>query len=167
MEVSAPLLLLVGCVVLLTWLVLRRRAGALPRGEVVYSDVEGRGRALTSPLRPLRGKPDAVIRLRSGALAPVEYKSYRWGSRSPHADLVQLGAYLVLLHDLRGRPPAFGVLRYTDRVQRVRYTAALRREVLTTLEQVRATGRRVPAGRPSRSLCRRCPFAPVCDDAAR
>ena len=163
-----PALLPALAALLVAWVVLRRRlGGGLPRGVVVYSDAEGRGRPLTSPARPLRGKPDQVIRLRSGGLVPVEYKSYRRGSRPPHGDLVQLGAYLVLLEDLHGRAPRYGVLRYADRVQRVRYTAALRREVLRLLEEVRANGRRAPEGRPSRALCRRCPFAPICGDAAR
>lgn len=159
--------LLLGCaalVVACVWL-RRRMGGGLPRGEVVYSDADGRGRTLSSPARPLRGKPDQVIRLRSGGLVPVEYKSYRRGSRPPHADLVQLGAYLVLLEDLHGRAPRYGVLCYVDGVQRVRYSAALRREVLRLLEEVRANGRRMPSGTPGRGLCGRCPFAPICGDA--
>jgi CRISPR-associated exonuclease Cas4 len=113
----------------------------------------------------LSGKPDYVIRTRRGAHVPVEIKSYRGGARPPHADLVQLGAYLLLLEDLTGKKPQYGILRYRDRTLRVPYTEALRAEVLRLLEQAQRGDARPPAAMPHPSLCRPCPFAPICDAA--
>lgn len=144
----------------------RRFRTALPSGTVVYSDADGRGRPLHSPVRGLTGKPDYVIRTRRGALVPIELKSYRCGAQPPHGDVVQIGAYLLLLEDLYGRPSPFGVLRYTDRCLRVPYSGDLRAEVLRLLADVVASGARQPAGAPSPGLCRRCPFAPICPDRA-
>lgn len=138
---------------------------AMPRGVLVYSDADGRGRPLRSPLRPLSGKPDYVIRDRRGDHVPVEIKSYRSGARPPHGDIVQLGAYLLLLEDLHGRRPRHGVLRYPDRVLRVAYTEALRTEVIRLLAHVQRAGQALPPGTPHPALCRTCPFAPRCDAA--
>jgi CRISPR/Cas system-associated exonuclease Cas4 (RecB family) len=146
--------------------VLHRARRTLPRGTVIYSDADGQARPLISPLRPLSGKPDYVLRVRRGEHVPVELKSYRRGAHAPHADLIHLGAYLVLLEDLNGEPPPFGNSRYTDRALRVPYTAALRAEVLRLLEEVGHAGKGPPAGMPHLSLCQTCPIAPIREDAS-
>lgn len=170
MQVSLAfvLLLLASAVLVLSLVALfLRRRTTLPYGEVVYSDADGRARPLISPRRPLSGKPDYVLRIRGGGQIPVEFKSYRYGARPPHPDLIQLGAYLVLLDDLYDWPPPYGVLRYRDRALRVPYTPALREEVLRLLEAVRTGGGEPPEGTDSAALCRACPFQPVCADGAR
>jgi len=143
----------------------RHRRRALPSGVVVYSDAAGNAKTLVSPHRPLSGKPDYILRLRRGGHVPVEFKSYRYGAQPPHSDLLQVGAYLVLLEDLQGRPPPYGVLRYADRSLRVPYTPTLRSEVLRVLAELVANGDTTPPGNAHPSLCRACPFMPVCDEA--
>ena len=170
MQVSLAFLLLLvaSAVVMLSLLALfRRRRTAFPRGVVIYSDADGRARPLVSPHRSLSGKPDYVLRVRGGAQVPVEFKSYRYGAQPAHSDLIQLGAYLVLLDDLHDRPPPYGVLRYRDRALRVPYTPALRGEVLRLLDAVRGGGGEPPDGSGNTMLCRACPFQPVCPDGAR
>jgi CRISPR-associated exonuclease Cas4 len=115
----------------------------------------------------LSGKPDYVLRVRHGSQVPVELKSYRCGVRAPHADLIQLGAYLVLLEDLYGQAPPYGVLRYADRTLRVPFTAELREEVLRLLDEIGHAGKAPPAGAPHPKLCGTCAFAPICDEAQR
>jgi CRISPR-associated exonuclease Cas4 len=164
---ALPLLLTVALVAVALYLLLvaRRARRVLPRGTVVYSDADGQGRPLLSPHRPLSGKPDYVIQRRRGDHVPVELKSYRRGAQAPHGDLIQLGAYLVLLEDLHGRPPPFGILRYKDRAVRVPYTRELRAEVLRVLDRVQSHGAAPPPGTPHPALCRACPFAPICEMA--
>ena len=170
MQVSLAFLLLLAAsavFVLSVVALFQRRRRGLPRGEVVYSDADSRARPLVSPRRPLSGKPDYVLRIRGGWQVPVEFKSYRYGAQPPHPDLIQLGAYLVLLDDLHDRPPPYGVLRYRDRALRIPYTPALREEVLRLLEAVRTGGGEPPEGTDSAALCRACPFQPICADGAR
>lgn len=143
--------------------VLRRRHG--PIGVVVYSDAGGTGRPLRSPLRPLSGKPDYVLRTRRGALIPVEYKSYACGTHPPHADMVQIGTYLVLIEDLHGRTPPYGLLRYTDRTLKIPNSLSLRKEVLRILKTLQEGVTTPPEPTPAPALCARCPFAPICDAA--
>jgi CRISPR-associated exonuclease Cas4 len=138
--------------------------GGMPRGRIVYQDGGPRTRPLVSPVHPLLGKPDYVVEVRRGVQVPVEYKSYPFGARPPHADLVQLGAYLLLLEDLAGRRPPYGVLRYSNRVVKVAFSRRLRTEVLATLAAVQQARDTPPRGNPSRALCRSCPFAPICPD---
>jgi CRISPR-associated exonuclease Cas4 len=165
-SMTSPLVLLALLVAALCIVTVVRRArhGAAPR-SLIYTDADGRGRSLHSPLRPLSGKPDYVIRTRRGDLVPVELKSYRGGARPPHADVIQLGAYLLLLEDVHGRRPRHGILRYPDRSLRVPYTEALRAEVLGLLEHIQHGGSAPPPGAPHPAVCRACPFAPMCDVA--
>lgn len=148
-------------------MLLRRLRRALPGGVVVYSDADGHARPLVSPVRPLSGKPDYILRLHGGKLVPVEFKSYRRGALPLHADVVQLGSYLVLLEDLYGHAPPYGILRYRDRSVRVPYTIELRQEIGRLLARVSEGGTSMPAGTPNPTLCHACPFMPICEAARR
>jgi len=130
-------------------------------GRLVAVD-DGQGVTLRSDRYRLAGRPDA-LRLRSGGpLVPVELKHRPAPGRGPYpSHLVQLGAYALLLEDLTGEAPRFGVLRYADRDVRVRFDRELRERVLSTLDEVR----RPYDGRadPSLAKCRGCPWSPRCD----
>jgi CRISPR-associated exonuclease Cas4 len=167
MTPAGVLLLMAVLVVAICLAALARRLGRrLPAGTVVFSDADGRARPLVSPARGLSGKPDYLIRTRRGAHIPVELKSYRCGAHPPHPDVIQLGAYLLLLEDLHGQPPPFGMLQYADRTMRVPYSSALRAEVLKLLAAVAASGAAPPPASPAPTLCRRCPFTPICAERA-
>jgi CRISPR-associated exonuclease Cas4 len=166
----ALILALLAAALLIAVLLSRRLAqgqDGIPRGKIIYHDTGRAVRSLASPVRPLIGKPDYVVEVRRGVQVPVEYKSYAFGAQPPHADLLQLGAYLLLLEDLAGRRPPYGVLRYSNRTIRVAFSKRLRTEVLDTLAALQQERQTPPRGRPSKVLCRRCPFAPICPDIRR
>ena len=75
-----PVLLIVGLCFLIAALLMarvlrHRRLGGLPAGEVVLSDTEDEFcPVLVSHRYGLKGKPDAIVRTKSGDYIPVERK---------------------------------------------------------------------------------------------
>ena len=140
----------------------RRREEAL--GSLVAIDA-GQPTVLRSYRFRIQGRPDALRQLSDGRWVPVEVKSRTSPSRGPtRSHLVQVWAYCLLVEEATGRPPPFGVLRYTDQEFRVRWDAEARRELLG----LRAELLRPYDGRatPSPSRCARCAWVMVCDARA-
>lgn len=144
-------------VLLLALCLLMRRGGgglrklpakdSMPGYVLVYADQKGGGigqedfgKLLYSARYGLQGKPDYVFRSRlGGKIVPMELKSGKIGDApEPHrGDFLQLAAYFLLLEDVYGRKPKFGRLVYADYMFEIRNTAAVRREALRTMEEMR------------------------------
>jgi CRISPR-associated exonuclease Cas4 len=111
----------------------------LPRGRVVASDT-GNWRRCDRPLYAARyrlaGRPDYLVRTGSG-LVPVEVKTGRRGAQPYASDLLQLGAYLLLVEESTGRRPPYGLLCYGEHHFEVPYTLAFRASVVACLEEMR------------------------------
>lgn len=131
-------LLILGLVLL--WLARRTRAGTgVPEGRVVAADV-GSWQRLDHPLfsrrHQLTGRPDYIVA--DGAnLIPVEVKSVRAPARPYDSHALQLAAYCLLVGEMAGRRPPYGILRYADRTFEVPYTDELEERLLETLEAMR------------------------------
>ncbi len=146
-----------------------RAASGLPRGKVVYADMDG-ARPPDGPLISrqwrLIGKPDYLIA--SGKhIIPVEVKSGslpRSGEPYP-GHVLQLAAYCLLVEDTYGRRPPFGYIRYQDATVQVPYTRELRSLLLDTLAAMEqaATARSVPRSHEDPWRCARCGLAHACD----
>ncbi|WP_298407098.1 Dna2/Cas4 domain-containing protein [uncultured Chloroflexus sp.] len=162
----ALILCAVGMLVLA--MMLRRRSG-LPWARVVGSDT-GIQRHLERPLFSARlgltGKPDYILQ-RGQALIPVEVKPNRRVAQPYPSDLIQLAAYLVLIEETTGVAPPYGLLRYADETFQLRYTAAVRDEVLATLVEMRdlLDCDDVARNHAEAARCRGCGFRAHCDDA--
>ncbi|NYT01548.1 MAG: CRISPR-associated protein Cas4 [Methanosarcinales archaeon] len=115
----------------------RRREYGIPRGQVVYSDLDRPGKALFSRQWQLSGKPDYIVRGKDGTLIPVEVKSSR--AREPHpGHVMQLAAYSLLIEESYGLKVPFGMLVYADGVQhRVDFDGSTRERLLSTLREMR------------------------------
>jgi CRISPR-associated exonuclease Cas4 len=117
MIAAVPIALAAVAIVL--WLLLRRvaRDKGLPEGEIVYSDTDAERleRPLVSHRYQLTGKPDYIIRAKTGAF-PIEVKSRRCGG---------------------GPRDRFGVLQYADRKWTVPFRERERRAILALLAEVR------------------------------
>lgn len=140
---------------------LRLRAREARPGGLEAIDA-GRPRTLRSERYRLVGRPDLLRRGPDGRLVPVEVKARPAPSSGPfRSHLVQLWAYCLLAEVADGRPPAYGILRYSDREFRVPWDAAARSELLAVRSAVAAPydGRATPS--PGR--CGRCRWAPGCD----
>jgi CRISPR-associated exonuclease Cas4 len=148
---------------------LRRRSG-LPAGDVIYEDASGLGQELLhSEDLNICGKPDYLLKDRSGNLIPVEVKSgYAPGGDEPYeSHLMQLAAYFLLVEDALDCIPPYGFIRYRDRTLQVDNTDELRERLLDVVDRMRALLLR---GRAHRShnqpmRCARCSMAHVCDES--
>ena len=164
-------LLLAGLALLLLYLARRMRArSGLPSGRVVYVD----GRDWETPPRPLYapryrlvGRPDYLLR-RGQRVIPVEVKTGRTPSEPYEADVLQLGAYALLLEEAYGKRPPHGLLVYPERTWEVPFTPALRRRLLEVLAEMRAAGPEIPVprshDRPAR--CAACTLREHCGEEA-
>lgn len=155
----------------LAWLYVfaRARATGVPLStRIVAVDRRGRQvppRGYASTNLGLSGRPDYIV-ARHGRLIPVEAKPGRHGAPRPW-DVLQLGAYLLLIEEAEGRRPPFGVLAYRDRSFCIRNTRRLRREVQAVAAQVRTARQGGIENRPrrNRGRCRACGYRGTCGRA--
>lgn len=162
-------LLLVGAFVLLVAALWLRRTTGVPWARVVIADTSS-WRQIDRPLMSRRynlvGKPDYVIATRAGEI-PIEVKPGR-KARTPYAsDLMQLAAYCLLVEETTGRAPPYGLLRYAGDTFKLRYTAAVRAELLALLADLQADREADDVARSHREAarCRGCGFVDICDQA--
>ncbi len=141
----------------------RRRVG-LPQGRVIYRDTGGEpARALFSNRHRLAGRPDYLVRER-GQVAPVEVKPGRVAPQPYPGDVLQLGAYCLLVEETEQRRPVHGYLRYADRTFDIPYSEELRRAVLDALDAIRRDlhASDVPPNHADPARCRACGFRDDC-----
>lgn len=144
-----------------------RRSSGLPAGEVVYSDTGAWGRVekpLFSTRLQLTGKPDYLVR--DGAdIIPIEVKSGRAPASGAHpAHVYQLAAYCALVADAYHRRPRYGLIRYSDKLLKVAFTADLERELEELLGDMRADADAVAVARSHAvaARCAACGFREIC-----
>ncbi len=154
---------------LLLWLGRKQReALGLPAGRVVRADTgswQVCDRPLYSPTYRLAGKPDYVVKV-GRDLLPVEAKPGRRAARPYQGDMLQLGAYLLLLEEETGRRPPCGYLSYAERTFEVPYTPALKDEVIRSLAGMRRlrAARRASPQHDEPQRCLACGHRDQCDE---
>lgn len=167
MSVLVAALLLIGSLLLLAAVHLRRRSG-LPWRRVVYQDTGGRRpeHPLVSQRFGLVGQPDYLIEDR-GRLVPVEVKPGRRADKPYKSDLMQLAAYCLLVEEHTGTSPEYGLLRYQSHTFRIEWTSQLRAELLALLEEMRTDlgPTEVHRSHDDAARCHGCGFASRCSEA--
>ncbi|MDO4531947.1 MAG: CRISPR-associated protein Cas4 [Bacillota bacterium] len=118
------------------------------------------GKLLYSAKYDLQGKPDYVFQSPVlKRIVPVELKSGDIDEEElpHHGDLLQLGAYFLILEDVYGQKPPFGRIVYRDYMFEIRNTAKIRNEVLDTMKEMREMLEYgVGKAKPSFATCRPC-----------
>lgn len=118
------------------------------------------GKLLYSAKYELQGKPDYVFQsLILKKIVPVELKSGTIGEEElpHHGDLLQLGAYFLILEDVYGQKPPFGRIVYQDYMFEIKNTTKIRNEVLATMKEMREMLQYgVGKAKPSFAACRPC-----------
>ena len=165
---NALLLLLAAALAVVAWWIGRQaRRGSLP-GEVIYDDtVEQTERVLVSHRYRLKGKPDHVLRTRSGVV-PVEKKSKDWQGRLPlPGDRAQLLAYCLLVEEAMAQPVNHGLLHYANREFIVPFGAKERQEIIDLLQAMQAArcARYVARSHSHAGKCRSCGVRAACGEA--
>ena len=164
----AVLFILLGLVVLMWSRAVRSGAG-LPSGRVIYSDTRAWGpveKPLYSATYRLAGKPDYLVK-DGRSVVPVEVKSSPAPPDGPrHSHAMQLAAYCLLVEEQFGRRPAYGIIRYADRMFSIENTDALRAALLDQLEEMRgaAAGGGVARSHDEARRCAGCGYRHACDE---
>jgi len=154
------------------WLLRRadalRRGTGLPAGQVVAVDESG----WAAPTRPLfsrryrlTGRPDYLVR-QGADTVPVEVKPRRRALRPYDSDVLQVGAYCLLVEETVGRAPSYGLLKYASGVFRVDYTPALRQAVVSAIAEIRQarSARHVGISHQDERRCQACGVRDWCDE---
>lgn len=145
----------------------QREQTGLPLGaRIVYADTgawQKVERPLFSRRYGLAGKPDYIVE-QNGATVPVEVKPNRTAPEPRESDVMQLAAYALLVEDVWGVRPPYGLIKYRNVVFQVDCTDALRARVLDLLDAMR---RDVAASDVARShaeprRCRACGYRDAC-----
>ncbi len=146
----------------------QRRDLGLPDGRIVSADT-GNWRACTQPLFSARyrlaGRPDYLVQV-GRALVPVEAKPGRTAEKPYDSDVLQLGAYLLLVEEETGRRPPYGLLHYRQRTFQIPYSPALRQSIIGCLDEMRhwRQARDVPPQHDEPQRCLRCGHRDHCSE---
>lgn len=164
---------LVALGLLLLWLGRRtQQATGLPAGEVIFSDTgawEQVEKPLISQRYGLIGKPDYLVQLterRGKITVPVEVKSRKKPPVLLEHHVLQLGAYCLLVEDLFGQAPPYGLLRYADATVKIDFTEHLRSQVLAAAAALRRDqgSRMVRRNHSEPARCAQCGYQHGCGD---
>lgn len=145
----------------------------LRKARVVYSDTgawEKLPQVLKSETYGVIGKPDYILRLRNGSVVPVEVKPTRRAATPYTSDIMQLAAYCLLLEDVTGVAPPYGLLRYAEQTFQIDWDDALRDDLLQILDEMRSLQawpavRNAPMPPPQHDMtvrCDNCGFHYIC-----
>ncbi|NOZ51089.1 MAG: CRISPR-associated protein Cas4 [Chloroflexi bacterium] len=157
------------------WLTLRSRRSwqqtGLPQGEVIYVDAgdwHRSNRSLFSVRYQLAGKPDYLVEM-EGKVIPVEVKHSQIKSADPYTShKLQLAAYCLLVEDVLGSRPPYGVLKYAATTFKIPYTDDLRQELLHHLSEIHLAHKRseLSPQHTDAARCRHCGFRHACGSQA-
>jgi CRISPR-associated exonuclease Cas4 len=169
--VIALFLLLIGAVLLYVlvgqWTRGERSALGLSREVIVSADDSALGTpTLRSARYGLVGRPDQIVRV-GRMLIPVEHKPK--ARRMQQSHVLQLAAQCLLVHEVYGVRPSYGLLVLANGTQeRVEFTPALERHLLHAMAQMRAVLRTdgEPGPRWVAAKCRACGFRETCWELA-
>lgn len=115
-----------------------RRMSGFDEGEIVEVGLANGSGMLDSKRFGLRGRPDVVLRI-DGQLVPVEVKTGRVPRGPLFSHILQLAAYCLILEDVKGSPPPYGILQYGKSIRHeIDYDEELRALLLAKLKEMRA-----------------------------
>ena len=122
---------------------------------------------LTSKRLGLSGRPDRMIELRNGRVIPYEMKSSK---RLYDNHRLQVGVYLLLVEDIYGKRPPYGVVALKNGTKiKVRNTASLRRRTLQIAKEIRRRADELATPIRVRAIpqkCRGCGLRERCEQRA-
>ena len=140
----------------------RKQQYRIPKGKIMYSDLNKPASAFFSKRYKTTGKPDYVI-IEKGRYIPVEFKSgSAYKPRQNH--VLQLAAYCHLLEEVYGGFVPYGRLVYNDREFTIPFDPTLRFElesVLTTMRHVLQHGN-VERNHDDLRRCKACSMRAYC-----
>jgi CRISPR-associated exonuclease Cas4 len=136
------LVLLLLIVAIFSWFWSRRKRAelGLPPGNILYSDLGAwipQQESLYSPDYGVVGCPDYLVNNQQGSIVPVEVKLASAPDEPHDGHVMQLAAYCLLVDEVYGIRPEFGILQYRDRTFAVEYSIELEEDLLDVLVNMR------------------------------
>ncbi len=161
------LLLIIIAVLSLFWSKRKRLELALPSGNIIYSDLGiwvPQQESLYSPKYELVGHPDYLVKNQQGAIVPVEVKTARAPTEPHDGHVIQLAVYCLLVGEVYGIRPDYGILQYQDRAFAVEYSYELEEDLLEVLVNMREDtyNGELDRSHNERSRCSRCSMRENC-----
>ena len=105
------------------------------KGHIEYIDVD-RAKSFKSDKYGLAGRPDYIIKIDAG-LIPVEEKKGRTPRGPLFSHILQVAAYCLLIEEVEGKAPPYGILKYPEHEHDIEYNESLRALVLEKLGEMR------------------------------
>jgi len=150
----------------------RQKSAGIPGGRLIYTDTRSWG-ALEEPLYDpelgLVGKPDYLVE-KGEQVIPVEVKTGGPPDAPYDSHLYQLAAYCLLVQQVYGTRPPYGILHYSDnshttRTFKVDYTLAMEQSIRQLIYEMRQQEKRKDVARShdSPNRCASCGFRSICD----
>lgn len=161
------LLLILAALVLLIQAARRQKKSGLPGGRIIYADTRRWGpveKPLYDPVHGITGKPDYLIE-QGDQLIPVEVKSSNISQAPYDSHIFQLAAYCMLVQNVLGKRPPYGILHYNNRTFEIDYTPQLEAALLELMDNMREKGdlKDVARSHESPARCSRCGYRSICD----
>lgn len=150
----------------------RQKSAGIPGGRLIYTDTRS-WRALEEPFYDpelnLVGKPDYLVE-KGEQVIPVEVKTSRPPDVPYDSHLYQLAAYCLLVQQIYGARPPYGILHYSDnsrstRTFKVNYTLAMEQSIRQLIHVMRQREKRPDVARSHEIVgrCTRCGYRSTCD----
>ena len=134
------------------------------RGKIEYIDIDD-SKVFKSERYGLSGRPDYVIKVNDNII-PVEEKTGRTPRGPLFSHILQIAAYCLLIEDMSGKAPPYGLLKYPEHEHEIEYDEDLRNVVLEKLGEMRKIMETGDAhrnhDRPGK--CKYCSRRPVCPE---
>ncbi len=150
----------------------KRQALGIPGGRLIYSDTSRWRKqedALYDPEHGLTGRPDYLIEDGS-TIIPVEVKSSRPPDAPYDSHIYQLAAYCLLVKQVYGVRPPYGILHYAGHAQTARtfavdFSPQLEQNLIALLEEMHTQDKlqEVQRSHTSQARCKACGFRSICD----
>jgi CRISPR-associated exonuclease Cas4 len=135
---------------------------------VIYADTGAWDRCeqpLFSRRHLLTGRPDYLVN-DGGTTIPVEVKSTSSPPSPYRSHVLQLAAYCLLVEEEYEQPPPYGIIKYRDQTYAVEYTAQLRAQLLSVLDEMRQDliADDVTPSHANPNRCRSCGYREECEE---
>ena len=140
------------------------RSHHIPKGKMVYSDLNVPAKPFFSSRYQITGKPDYIIK-KNHLYIPIEVKS--GSSPTPrHNHVLQLATYCQLLEDTYGEFVSHGFLVYNNVRYTIAYDPKLRYELQSVIFSMRKALERnmAPRNHKDPGKCRFCSMRSYCSE---
>ena len=137
------------------------------KGKIEYIDMD-ESKVFKSERYGLSGRPDYVIKLADNII-PVEEKKGRTPQGPLFSHILQVAAYCLLIEDIMGKAPPYGLLKYPEREDEIEYNDDIKKMLVEKLGEMRGI---ISTGDAHRNhdrpgKCTHCSRREVCPEKLR